>query len=37
MDNDGSAGGCTKYILSNPTHGIAVCEEAVGCTRYYLA
>ena len=37
MDIDGSAGGCTGHTLSSPAHGIALCEEAVGCTRYYLA
>jgi hypothetical protein len=36
-DIDGSSGGCTSYTLPSPAHGVAVCEEAVGCTRYYLA
>ena len=36
-DIDGSSGGCTGYTLSSPARAVAVCEEAVGCTRYYYA
>lgn len=36
-DIDGSAGGCTGYTLPSPAHGVAICEEANGCTDYYLA